>query len=378
MLGLALAVWVGTRVAYAAFTYFHVSFFPTPAVPLCGTGPGCFAPGLVGRWVHWDSGWFQTIALQGYWSPGITGFYPLYPLLIKAATLLGGGAHVREEALVIANLADLAALWGVALLARRELGERAPVAAALAVVAYPFAYFLVAGYSESVFLALAVFAIYFARERLWAAAAAAAALASLTRPLGLALFLPLVWEWARQARGGPLTVRALGSGFLAAAAVPAGTGVWLGYCWWRWGQPLAPLHSEALWNRHPAAPWSALHLAFAALVAAPRYSYTQGILVADLGCVLLLLVVTLVAARRLPVALTLFSLGVLAISVSGVEPAGDPIPSAGRYALVAFPPLMALGAWGARLPWLQASWLIGGTLAQAALLTQFMAWNWTG
>src|SRR5215217_3518501 len=50
-------------------------------------------------WARWDGGWYMEIASNGYRLEMIdaTNFFPLYPLLIRSGTLLGGSP----------------ALWGV-------------------------------------------------------------------------------------------------------------------------------------------------------------------------------------------------------------------------------------------------------------------------
>ena len=58
-------------------------------------------PGFLNYWAHWDGAWYAEIATEGYDAhyPASTAFFPLYPLLIRAGMLLGGGP----------------ALWGVAI-----------------------------------------------------------------------------------------------------------------------------------------------------------------------------------------------------------------------------------------------------------------------
>src|SRR5215813_6126646 len=61
-------------------------------------GLGAFSPVFrhlpwVDMWIRWDSRWYQRIATEGYsYSPidqSSVAFFPLYPLLIRAVSLLG-------------------------------------------------------------------------------------------------------------------------------------------------------------------------------------------------------------------------------------------------------------------------------------------------
>ena len=55
--------------------------------------------GFLGYWAYWDGAWYAEIATEGYGerAPASTAFFPLYPMLVKLGTVLGGGP----------------ALWGV-------------------------------------------------------------------------------------------------------------------------------------------------------------------------------------------------------------------------------------------------------------------------
>ncbi len=223
----ALGWWATIRVAYLALTMFVVSAVERRPIT---------AQALLDSWWHWDSTWYTAIATSGYDALAKAGFFPLYPLLISLLMRLPGISPIAA-ALVIANLASLGAMFGVGLLAAIEAGTLSVVPRTLlTLAAYPVAFFLMAPYSEGLFLGTAVFAVLFARQGRWRWATIFALLAGLTRPTGLALVPALLWEYGRQhgwwvslrRRGhdwrAVLHPRVMAEGALLALAVPAAVG----------------------------------------------------------------------------------------------------------------------------------------------------------
>jgi hypothetical protein len=300
-------------------------------------------------WQQWDTGWYVTIAQRGYFTPQAAAFFPFYPLLIH----LAGGS--LAAALVISNLGTLGGLIAMA-----KLADRAAPVLRMA-LAYPFAFFLAAAYTEGLFLAFAAAALLWARDGRWYLAAGAAFLAGLTRNTGVILVLPLAWEAWRQAQ-----IR----GILAAPAPLAGLGVYILYLWRRFGDPLLYVHAEhQYWHRELWGVWSTLGEAGHRLV-----QNHGGLLPVDLALVLFFLVVTLVAARDAPFAFTLYMLGVLYTAVALPQPAQhDLIPSAGRYLAMSIPAFLTLGRWVESRPAADLLLTGGGFLLQAGLLLTFLA-----
>ena len=68
------------------------------------------------------------------------------------------------------------------------------------VAAYPMAFFLAAAYTEGIFLAFAIFCLYFLRRGFWYGAAICAFCATLTRFTGIVLLLPMIWEYGSVTR----------------------------------------------------------------------------------------------------------------------------------------------------------------------------------
>jgi hypothetical protein len=156
--------------------------------------------GFEAMWRQWDAHHLLTIAEVGYTAPEsdahAAAFFPAFPLAVRPLIWLGvspvlAGLLVSAAAAVVAG----AFLYR---LAEDELGEGAGQRALLYLSAFPTAVFLVAPYSESLFLAGAIAAFYFARRGRWQMVALPAAVAVGSRAAGIFLLVGLVLEFVRQ------------------------------------------------------------------------------------------------------------------------------------------------------------------------------------
>ena len=399
----ATAMWLATRVALALLTYVSVIFngFGNIRIP-----PG-FVSGqwdlgtLIGSWQRWDAGWFAQIAQQGYTAPDEAAFFPLYPLLIHLGIAVTGPRYLILVGLIISNLAALIGFIGVALLAAREedpgpnpsvrqKGRESGVPFALRVLAaYPLAFYLGAPYSDALLLAAAALALLFARQGRWGLTALAAFLAALTRSTAVILFLPIVWEFGRQHAWwdrdrwrelGPkrlLAWRAWPRGIMVLGALPFGLACYAAYLNYRFGRPLLFLQAHAHWNRQAEPVWLTLRHAFGDLVKVPFGTYWNVLILLDLGALLIVLVLTVVGARRQPVAFTLYLAGLIYVCLAApnvILP--DALSSVGRVLLVAIPAFLLVSRWMRRWPALDLLIVSAGFMLQAALATFFLSGGW--
>lgn len=145
---------------------------------------------------QWDSVWYYSIVESGYnavsnsHGEANVGFFPGYPFLTGQIRALTGLPSV--EALLLTAQLSCWAFWSYLLLLLSSWGtpRRIALAVVLCVLAYPAAFFLVAGYSESLFLACTLGFLYWS-ERAGRLAAAIAAVhgfgMTATRLVGLPL-----------------------------------------------------------------------------------------------------------------------------------------------------------------------------------------------
>jgi hypothetical protein len=184
-----------------------------------GAGPDPLT--ALGRaWDHWDAQHYLYLATHGYGASGdarnLIAFFPLYPALISAVAATGLPA--RGAALLISNVAGVVAAILLYELARQDLRENAAFRAAAFFIVFPTAYFLLVGYTEALFCALAFGAVLAARRERWLFAGLLGGLAAAARLTGLALLPFLLIELfnARQ------TLRQVGQALVAPALIVLG------------------------------------------------------------------------------------------------------------------------------------------------------------
>ncbi|WP_405636829.1 hypothetical protein OG543_19680 [Streptomyces sp. NBC_01178] len=319
---------------------------------------------------RWDSVWYQRIAENGY---GYTvtlpngsvhpdlAFFPLLPALERAVSavtpLTLGGAG-----LLVAWTAGLLAAWGVYAVGARLRGRRTGVVLAALWGVYPTAFVQSMAYTETLFTALAAWALYAVLTDRWIAAGTLCVLAGLTRPTAAALIAALTITAAatlvreyresregrkyREGRAGPGGRERSPAGpvprrrarMLAGVALaPLG---WLAYVVFvavREGDPFAYFEVQAQWG-------NAIDggVALASFIAGLPWPAALG-LCAALG--LLGWLVVLCVRQRQPLPVLVYAVAIVVISLIGAGYFG----SRPRLMMPAFPLLLPPAAALARL-----------------------------
>ena len=217
------------------------------------TGPRRPLTELFSAWNRYDTGHYVTIASHGY-SPVTENpaFFPLYPLLMALADpVLPGGLFAAG--MVVASAACITALAVIYRLAEDLFDSAVARYTALAVMTSPFAFYLVAAYNESIFLALAAGSLYAMRRGHWWIAGGLAGLSTATRQAGILLALAFAIEYLRQRNWQPARIR---WNALAILLVPTGLAAYMIYSAHTLGDPLRFLHVQAFWGRELSWPWT--------------------------------------------------------------------------------------------------------------------------
>lgn len=188
----AAIVVLGTRLVFFAVAY-AASYYLSPDTE----GPP--SAGVFDIWVQWDALRFLATSEHGYTSPAATpnatAFFPLFPLAVRPFALLGVDAALAG--LLVSALASWVALAYLYRLAERDepgTGSRAMLYLAL----FPTALFLIAPYSESLFLAGAIAAFFYARTERWHLVGIPAAVAMGSRFAGVFLLAGLAVQFLSQ------------------------------------------------------------------------------------------------------------------------------------------------------------------------------------
>ena len=248
----------------------------TPATPWGGS-----APSWLEHMAFWDAGWYERILTEGYPSvlpasaDGVVqqntwAFMPLLPLLAAASSSVTGLPFYASAALASLTASAAAALGLDRWLAPRA-GARQSLWAVALVWSSPCALVLQTPYAEALGLALTAAALGLAHRRRFLIAAPIAALACLSRPIGvpLAAALGLWWAWETACARGlvPDAVRALLPGArpltarqrLGLLGLTAWTGaaalVWPAAAWAVTGRADAYTATETAWRGEHLAPF---------------------------------------------------------------------------------------------------------------------------
>ncbi|TVZ88935.1 dolichyl-phosphate-mannose-protein mannosyltransferase [Streptomyces sp. BK340] len=149
---------------------------------------------------RWDSLWYTRVAELGYGYQvrlpngdihSNLAFFPLLPWLERLLHALTPLSYA-DAGFVVGLLASLAAAWGIFAVAEWVYGPRTGLCAVLLWAVLPVGIVQSMAYSESLFTALAAWSLYAVLTGRWVSAGALAALAGLTRPVGLAV-VAAVW-----------------------------------------------------------------------------------------------------------------------------------------------------------------------------------------
>jgi Gpi18-like mannosyltransferase len=377
-------LFVASRAALLAVALLSTALLPSGV----GAQPGNLvwhqpAPLPLEVWARWDSEWYLLIAEAGYdvgdrlsgfgvayERSATAGFLPLYPMLVRLLTPLFGAV---AAGVLISNLCLLLSLVLLDRLVRLEVGggtgESAGIAACAALLLFPSSLFLSAVYAESLFLSLSLAAVLSARLGRFSIAGICGGLATLTRPFGILLALPLVWEWWAWRADDASSRRGRSLAGLWLLMLPAAMSCFLFFSRLTFGDPLALLHRQERWRGGLSGPWRAFVRWWEA---GPSAHGAHGSTV-ELLVAVVCLAMFVVMIRKLRPSYTLYCGAALALAL------GSTLWSFSRLVVTLFPFFMLIGtAWsdGRRcLPTLYA--FVGGTLG-GLFMALFANWWWVG
>ena len=318
---------------------------------------------LLAVWGRWDAVHYLDVATQGYQGTDMA-FFPLYPLLIRIVGSLAGNHLIAG--LLISNASFFFGLLFLYKLLEHEYDRAVARRAIFYVSIFPTSVYFTAVYTESLFFMLTVASFYYMRSRHWWIAGILGFLAALTRVEGVLLIVPFLIEWASQDR--PIRLRDIGD-LAAAALIPLGLAVYMGYLWVLRADPLYFSHVQIHWNRHLAPPWVSLANAFGKIAhaAGPQVVANQSL---EVAFTLLMIAVLLGGWHSLrPSYIAYMALSIL------VPMSTSNLMSMPRFALVLFPMFAILARWGER-PWVN-NVILAFSLPLLGLFTVLFAdWYW--
>lgn len=324
-------------------------------------------------WLRFDSNFYLGIAQGGYWDAASLhgasnwAFFPLFPLLLRLLAFPFGNSMTALSiaGIVVANCATVVAAIYLYKLTARELSRSIAARAVFYLALFPLSYYLSAVYPESLFLALSIACIYYARTRRWRLAGLCGALAALTRPQGVLLVVVVGWEYwqsladqfypLEKREGGAnvriwLTSRGVGllrslrfsrtwQGIAALALIPFGLALFCLYAKWKVDTflPFTMTEREG-WGRHFRNPIKFLFETFTHPVAASPYDWNfYGL---SIVCVLGMFLLLIPIFRKLPAIYGIFALifFIMPLTTGSLQ-------SSARFTMGIFPIYLLLAWW---------------------------------
>jgi hypothetical protein len=344
-----LAVFVFSRLLFLGAGAVAAATLPWANPTTSVVGP----PGFLNYWAHWDGAWYSEIAMYGYdyRAPTSTAFFPLFPMLLRVGTALGGGPALWG--VFISLVATPFAMYFLYRIAEKLQGVKTAKIAVLTFAFFPTAFFLNAAYTEALFVAFTTgsfWAAYVRRDLLLAGLLGAFAAA--TRNFGVLLLIPLGYEWLRNRREFGWR------GMWEVGIVPTGLMGYMIFGWIRFGNPLIFFSAqETFWFRKLTDPATALRMAWARAEEGLSHFLDPATLFLDprgggvtveayntVSFALLILLLILVGSgfSVLPLGLSVYTFLVTLLPVLTPNPV-VPLMGLPRYALGAFPLFLILG-----------------------------------
>lgn len=289
-----------------------------------------------------DAGWYMGIAREGYERIPFSqteqhnwGFFPLYPLLMRAV-----GAATGEYLLGGALLSNIFFFFALILLHKLVLrwgfDEQIADRAIFYLATFPTSYFFSLAMTESLFLFLVVASFYQGVRGRWWAAGAFGALASAARVNGV-LLLPalLLLYWQRNDKSFKLR-----RDVLWLLLVPLGLLLFMFYLWTITGNPLAFKDILVTWNRRNGFfLFTLLNYLSNPLDLIEPWNFR----LMNFASAILCFVVAYYWARRREWTLSFYTLAAVVLPLSSMS-----LVALSRYTAVVFPVFIALALVGRR------------------------------
>ncbi len=323
---------------------------------------------LIAPWQRFDTVWYMRIAEMGYsGTDASAAYFPLLPILMRGlGTLLG--SNYLLAGLLLNTVAVFCAFILLYRLAAQLADPPTAERTLLFWATFPTAFYLFSGYAEPMLAALALASLYFALRQNWWAAGFASAGATLARPVGLLIALPLAIEaW----RASPLWRERL-KGLGPLLAVGVAMSLWTLYLYLAFGDALLWANAQKVWETTIVFPGQTILLAIEGAIKGKIF---LGNTILNLSLTLVVLVAILAGLKKVPLSFSLYALTMLVVPFLTYYPI-SPVADAGRRAMVIFPAFIAL-AMVLRRSWQMSLWVAVSATLQALLFAQFVLWIWT-
>lgn len=287
-------------------------------------------------WYRWDTTHYLEIADEGYTvNLQNTVWPPLYPALIRLFSMVFQPSILA--ALIVSTFASISAFTLLYLFITDVWDESLARRVVIWMAIFPTGFYLMAAYTESLFITFALATLLAARKRRWLLAGAMGALATLTRIPGVLLAAPVLWEaWQEfRSNGKKLRLSTTAESVVSLAAMPVSLGVFSAYMRFQLGAPWPWSNLSNAWHLKLAWPWTGLIGNLYEMSKAPIGSWTISQFY-DVLLALWAVTMLIIGLRKMPFSLVLYTTVLLIPALVKILD-NNLLMSVSRYMLPLFP-----------------------------------------
>lgn len=325
-------------------------------------------------WYRWDTAHYLVIADFGYDYDLINTIWPpLYPFLIKIVGFIVQPSILA--ALLVSNLFFLLGLFLIVIYVKELLNEEVAKTTLFFMTIFPTSFFFVAGYTESMFLAISVAVFLSLRKKKWLWAGIFSALATLTRIQGLLLVIPifieLIGEIIEQKN-----LRRFFIHLISCFYAPFGYGLYSLYVRFGLNTNWPWMVLSSTWEQHLGLPWEGIIGSLKVFFLKMIYNDNPGpVYLINVIFSLFTIYILIRMRKRIPLSLSVYCWVMLLVILGKID-INNALVSTIRYLLILFPLFMghALLIKG-KYKLMYTTFSIG---LQVLLLVVFYWWLWVG
>lgn len=311
---------------------------------------------------YWDSQWYLSIAKNGYSikanAESNVVFFPLYPTAIKIVKTITNLPWNLAGSL-ISILAIITAVGFLYVLIKKQWSESIARRSIFYMLIFPSAFFFSIVYTESLFIMLAILCFYNMDKQRWWLVGLMAALAVLTKTIGIILFPIILLGYLMHYKKIHLNILWLTLPIIA-------LGAWMMFCQYHFGDWLSFAHGQQFFHRPVG------HFSWQKLLSAPTGGDKTILFIDGLSALLALTAgIILLAWKK-------FTYGLYVIFGTLIPLASGTLQSMNRYVLILFPLFIVLAVFSKRYIWFHYFYIMVMPMLLAMHLIQFVHFAWAG
>ncbi len=333
-----------------------------------------FSKYLLSTWYRWDTIHYLEIADFGYDFDLVnTVWPPLFPFVIKVL-----GFFIKPSilsAIIGSNIFFILGIFLLFILVEELFDEKISQNTIFYLLIFPTSFFLIAPYSESLFLTLSVTVFLLVRKKKWLWAGVISAFAALCRVQGIILVVPIVVELIRDYYK-DRNFRYLLKNSLSCIYAPFAYGIYSLYVYFglhaNWPWETLSLY----WGQRFALPWEGFYYTISSLMGYIKNIDYSPTIVKILNILLPLFSVYLLfkVRKKIPISFSIYSWIMLFIIICKVD-YNDSLVSVIRYLLTVFPIFIAF-AITIKNKYVKLTYATFGVMFHTILLVYYYWWLW--